>query len=608
MANNKITTTELDFDKIKTSLKTYLQGQSQFSDYDFEGSGLSVLLDVLAYNTHYNALYTNLAINEAFLDSASKRSSVVSQAKELGYTPHSATASTAVVDVVMINNQISAPAALEIPIYTPFSTQVDGKQYTFYTTQSHTATKSGNTYEFNNITLKEGSVIVSRSTVNNASNTSIVIPNTGVDLSTLRVIVNVDSQSTAFDTYTSSDNIIGLNESSLVYFVKEIDNQQYQIDFGDDIIGKALDVGNVVTLTYMVCNRDAPNGAQSFLYNGTLATNTESFVTTVSKAIGGSDVESIESIKWNAPHSYASQNRCVNVDDYRNTIIAHYPDIRAVNVWGGDIAVPPQYGKVFISIVPSTTELLSEDQKTYIIENIINPRKMLSTTPVIVDPTYIKIQLDVSFYYDPLQTTNNAGDLTTLVNQTITDYNTTHLTQFGSVFKYSKLSSLIDSTERSITSNVMSIKLHREVTPIFNVTSGYQISLGNPIYNSGVPEESAISSGFYCTESTEVCYIDDLPVEDKDVGSLRLFYYNAAGEKVIIRTCGSIVYSTGTISVDELNVTSLASEVSEWIIKPQSNDVASIRDQFVTIEPSYVTITPVIDGHGESYTFTSSRN
>ena len=606
MANNKITTTELDFDKIKTSLKTYLQGQSQFSDYDFEGSGLSVLLDVLAYNTHYNALYTNLAINEAFLDSASKRSSVVSKAKELGYIPSSARAATAVVDVTMINNQISAPTAITIPVYTQFITQVDGNQYVFYTTEAYTAINNSGTYEFTDVTIKEGSVLTFTYVVDD--NTVITIPNAGVDLSTLKVIVQPNAQSSAFDVYELSDTIINITGESKVYFVKETDGEVYQLEFGNNVIGKQLVNGNVVTITYFVCNKDLPNGASSFLYNGSLVSNTTSFVTTTSSAQGGTDVESIDSIKWNAPRAYTAQNRCVTVEDYKSIIKSMYPEAKSISVWGGEINIPPQYGKVFISVVPTSTDFLTQDQKTYIINNIISPRKVLTITPEIVDPVYLRIELSTAVYYDLQQTTRNSSDIETLVRGTINNYNATYLNDFGGVFKYSQIGRQIDAAEQSITSNITTIKLHREVTPVFNVTTGYTVNIGNPIYNSGVPEESVISTGFYSTDSSEVCYIDDVPVEGSNIGSLRLFYYNASGQKITIRTAGTIDYVAGVIDVQNINVTGLYSEKAEWIIKPQSNDVISIQNQFVEIDPSLVSITTIAETIPGSYTFTSSRN
>lgn len=615
MDNIKITTSELDFDAIKTSLRTYLQEQSQFQDYDFEGSALSTLLDILAVNTHYNALYTNLAVNEVFIDSASKRMSVVSRANELGYTPRSARCATAVVDVTMINTQIGAPTTIEIPAYTAFSGQIAGKPYTFYTTSSYVATRNDTSYEFAGVELKEGSVLTYSYTVGDSS--TFTIPNLGVDTTTLLVTVQENAETSTFDVYQLSDTIVNIDGTSPVYYIREIENEKYQLQFGNGVVGKALTAGNVVTVTYMVGNKELPNGIASFTYNGSSIVDTEVFVTTVTSAVGGAEAEDIDSIRVNAPRTYTAQNRCVTIDDYKTAIMALFSNISAINVWGGDKSTPPQYGKVFITIIPKDTATLTDDEKDYILDTILAPRKSLTVTPEFVDPTYIRISLDIAVYYNPQHTTRSASDIASLVQQTVVDYNNNNLNTFfspshnlsyGGVFKYSQLSRAIDATEHSITSNITTIALSRDLTPVYNVLYPYTIELGNPIYNSGVPEESFKTTGFYNTYSNEVCYIDDLPVESNDIGSLRLFYYNTSGEKVILRTIGSINYATGTVNIDSLIITSLYGESWSATIKPQSNDVVSVNNQFVQIDTSAVTITPIADYPLKPYTFTSSRN
>ena len=604
--NKKIQTTELDFDGIKQNLKTYLQGQSEFSDYDFDGSGLSILLDVLAYNTHYNALYTNLAINEAFLESASKRSSVVSKAKELGYTPNSAKCATAVVGVTFINNSLNAPSFAEIPRYSTFSSNINGSTYTFYTTESHVAQRSNNQYIFNNIEIKEGTYLEFRYTI--SAGTKIVIPNTNVDISTLRVYVQDDVESSTITTFNLADTIVNVGSTDPIYFIKELDNGLYEIEFGNGVVGKALSVGNIVDITYIVCNADAPNGAASFSYNGPLPGSSEAFVNTQTIAIGGGAAESIDSIKWNAPRMYAAQNRAVTADDYRVLINSMYPGIKSISVWGGESNNPPVYGKVFIAIVPNDGGVLEQADKDYILDDIINPRKALSVTPEFVDPEYIKIGLDVSFYYDPQMTTRNANDIASLVLQVLQDYNTTSLNTFGGVFKHSRLSTLIDQAEPSITSNITTVKLYKEIIPIFDTSATYNIQLSNPIYNSGVPEESISSTGFYCTDSEELCFIEDVPVPNSTTGNLALFYVNNSSQKIIVKTVGTVDYLSGTISIVNLTITGLLSTPLTVIIAPQSYDVVAARQQFAIIDFDFVTVTPVADISTQPYTFTSSRS
>lgn len=604
--NRKIQTTELDFDGIKTALKTYLQGQEQFSDYDFEGSGLTTLLDILAVNTHYNALYTNLAINEAFLDSAAKRSSVVSKAKELGYTPKSATASTAVVTVLMLNDQINAPTTVEIPVYSPFTTQVNGKNYTFYTTSSSTATRDGNQYIFSGVELKEGQFL--QNTYVYSSGAPIVIPNKNVDRSTITITVQENAQSTTLETYVESTTIINLDPTSLVYFIRELDDQTYQIEFGNDILGKSPSAGNVITISYLVCAQDAPNGASSFTYGNTLPTSTTAYVVTQTAAAGGAAPEDIESIRWNAPRAFTTQNRCVTLSDYQTIIKSMYTPTRSVSVWGGETANPPQYGKVFIAVVPQSMENLTTSEKNYVLEQIVNPRKPLSITPVIVDPTYLRLTVHTTFYYNPRLTTRSASDIQALVRQTIVDYNNTYLSEFGGVFKFSKLGTLIDASEPAITSNITTILLHREITPTYGILSEYKVNLGNPVYDSGVAEESILSTGFIPADTTQTCYIDDIPANDgTGTGTLRMFYLTTNNEKIFVKNVGIINYVKGLIEINDLNITRLAGEVFELKIKPQSNDVAGTQDQFVTIDPTEIVVNAVAESAYKSYEFTSSR-
>lgn len=607
MATNKrIQTTELDFDGIKQSLKSYLQGQDQFTDYDFDGAGLNVLLDVLAYNTHYNALYTNLAVNEAFLDSASKRSSVVSKAKELGYTPRSARASTAIVDVLFTNDAINAPTTIEIPRYTPFSTAVDGVNYTFYTTQAYSASRLENEYFFEGVEIKEGTQLSYRFVVENATQT-FTIPNPVVDTSTIRVLVQENAQTTAFEVYTASETILSINGTSKVYFLKELDNQYYALEFGDGVVGKQLSVGNVVTVEYLVCNADAPNGARTFQYGGAAPTNTNVGVATTTAAFGGSPAESIEAIKWNAPRSFASQNRCVTLDDYRSVIYSMYPNAQSINVWGGETNNPPTYGDVFISIKPTDREQLSDGEKQYILNDVLGPRRVVTIHPKFVDPEYLRVELSTNIYYNPSLASQSANDIVAAATSAITAYNSTNLSRFNGILKYSALMRAIDQADPSIVSNITTLKIRRDVTPVFNQLTEYTVDIGNPIYNSGVPEQSVVSTAISVLNTNRVAYIEDLPTEGSDVGRLRLFYY-VGSQKTYVRDVGTVTYSTGVISVTGLVITGLVDPTFTFTIKPQSNDIVSARNQIVNIDPSLLSVSAVIDTPAEQYKFTSSRN
>ena len=612
--NRKISTTELDFDAIKSNLKTYLQGQTQFSDYDFEGSSLSVLLDILAYNTHYNALYTNLAVNESFLDSASKRSSIVSRAKEIGYIPHSATSATAKVNIV-VSNTTSTPATLTIPALQAFTATVDGTTYNFYNTSDEVATLDGSTYTFTNVEIKEGTPLQFK--YGASDNTRYFIPNNNVDLSTVKVRVQENASSTTFETFVRDEDILELDGESKVFFVKEIDNQLYELEFGNDIIGKGIANGNIVTIDYMTTNKDEANGARLFSYNGVTLLGGTLAVSTVLSASGGSDIEDIESIRYNAPRYYTSQNRAVTIEDYKTIIFKSFPEAQSINIWGGEDNIPPQYGKVFIAIKPKSTDVLTASQKDVLINEILKNKNVVSITPELVDPTYINLEVTSTVYYNPNLTTRSLSDIKALIIAEINDYNDDHLESYDGIFKHSNLSRLIDTAEDSILSNITTIKLHREVEVNYNTNVTYEINLGNPIYHSGVPEQSISSHGFYIAGNSNIMYLEDLPDSDANTGVLRMYYIDN-NVKTYVRTFGTINYDTGSITMNELQISGLDltdSPVFELIVKPQSNDVVSIRNQLVQIPPENVIVNVIADkvamgdqAGNSNYIFTSSRN
>jgi hypothetical protein len=624
MANN-ITTSELDFDSIKANLKTFLQSQDKFKDYDFEGAGMNVIMDLLAYNTHYNALYTNLAVNESFLDSASKRSSVVSRAKEIGYIPKSSTASKAVVNIT-VKTTTTTPTSLTIPAYNQFETTVAGNSYTFYNPSAVTAFISNNQYVFTGVELIEGTPLNYSYTATDG--TRYILPNSNIDLDTLTVRVQDNASSARFNTYIRSEDILNLDATSQVYFVKEIEGQLYELEFGNDVVGKSLQSGNVVNMRYLTTNKDAANGARIFSYNGSTLLGGVVQVSTVTASYGGSDIEDIEAIRYNAPRAYTAQNRAVTVDDYKSLIYRKFPEADAVNVWGGEDNLPPQYGKVFISIKPKTTTVLTDNQKYYIKNTILKPNNVVSITPELVDPLYINVQVNTTVYYNPRLTKLSATEIANAVRQTIRDYNSTYLNSFNGVLKFSKLTAAIDGAEDSIVSNITTLTLHREVIPEYDIEKNYEVSLGNPIYCAGVPEDSVLSTGFYIYGREEIVYLSDLPVS-KTHGILRMFTKNEDGSRNYIKNLGTVElpnvdYVNGIINMPGLYVVgvdlsdpSANTTYSGWElqIKPQSNDAISIRHQLVTIPDGNINVQTKIDtvamgdmAGGANYNFTSSRN
>jgi hypothetical protein len=612
--NKRISVSELDFDNIKANLKEYLKGQDTFSDYDFEGSGLAVLLDVLAYNTHYNGIYTNLAVNEMFLDSASKRSSVVSLAKLLGYTPNSATCATATV-TLNITSPSTGPSVVSVPAYTQFNTTVDGNSYAFYTTQEYTAVGAATNYTIPNVLLTEGSPLTFKYTV--ASGVRYIIPNANVDLATVKVRVQENITSSTFYTYTVSTSVINADSTSKVFWVKEIDDGLYELTFGNGTLGKALENGNVVNISYFVSGLDAANGATLFSYDGsTLYTGANVSITTTSAASGGGMVEDISSIKFNAPRSYAAQNRAVTPDDYRALIYANFPEAASVAVWGGEDNDPPIYGKTYISVKPKTAGKLTLQQKSDILNTILETKNIVSITPEIVDAEYINIALNVTVYYNDRETGYTSTDMAAIVRQVILDYNDSDLQKFESVFRYSKLSRLIDAAEPAITNNITTVLLRRKLNPRYNISAEYNINVINPIFTSGVSEESVISTGFYIKGSEFLHYLTD-----DGVGNMVLYYRSVGtttqdSQKIVVdSSIGTVDYAAGKINIKNLNITGLADIDFEISIKPSSNDVISAYTQIAEIASDHLFVTAIPDKTangdlraGKNYTFTTSRS
>lgn len=612
MDNKRIKVTELDFDQIKSNLKSFLQSQSQFTDYDFEGSSLSILLDVLAYNTHYNAMYAHLALNESFLDSAAKRNSVVSHAKSLGYLPYSAKSARAYVNIT-VTSPNGLPNTLTLPAYSQFDTQIDGVNYTFFNRSAATTSKNltTNSYFFQSVEITEGTYLRNRYEANEG--VKYIIPNPGADLSTLQVTVQETSNSTTYYTYTHATNLTTVKSTDTVYFVSEIDDGLYEVYFGDGVLGKALMAGNIVTLSYMVSNASAPNKASDFIFNGTIGGGTV-IVSSASAAAGGSESESIDSIKLNAPRSFSAQNRAVTAEDYKTLLPQLYPNIESLNVWGGEENDPPQYGKVYISIKPESGETLTVTAKEYIKNQLLKNKNVVGIQPVLVDPEYLYISIQTNVYYNPLKTNKAPDTLKALVLDSILNYDNNELRQFGGLFRFSKLGRLIDLSDESITSNITNIRMAKTFYPSFSTPLQYTINYGNPIYSEGVAEESVRSSGFYVYGVDQMVYMDD-----DGLGNLRLFYLTGVGEKVIVTSItkvGTIDYTTGTIIISDQVpfLSSIDNSVTIYCV-PDSNDVLSLRNQLVRIKQTSISVDIIVDKvasgqftGGTNYIFSSSHN
>lgn len=607
--NKRISVSELDFDAIKNNIKEFLRGQDQFSDYDFEGSGLSVLLDVLAYNTHYNSIYTNLAVNELFLDSASKRASVVSLSKMLGYTPRSAKCAKAVVNATVVS-PTSSPDFVTIPARQEFLTSVNNVTYTFFNRSAATVSRNENgNYTFLNLELVEGTPLSFKYTV--APGNRYIIPNPNVDTETISVKVQENAESDIFENFVSSTSVLDALEDSRIYFLKEIDDGLYEVEFGNGVIGRQLENGNVITIEYFVSSLDAPNGASDFTYGGSAIAGSILSVTTVDRASGGSTSEDIDSIKYNAPRMYAAQNRAVTPDDYKSIILAKFSEAESVSVWGGEDNDPPVYGKVFVCVKPKSASVLTQLQKDFLLNNILRSRNIVSITPEIVDPEIIKVKVNSFVYYNPTETDKTPSDIETVVKDAIIDYSNNELAKFDKIFRFSKMSRVIDESDPSIVSNISSVAIHREITPFFNTSTEYKVNLINPISQDGGKQGEVFStSGFFIPNSTFVHFLDD-----DSLGNVRLYFVDNNFEKVIVNpTIGTINYELGIVEVRNLNIVSLSDPIFEMRFKLESYDVVSALNQVVEISKDLLTVQVIADSTangdlraGFNYQFNSIR-
>jgi hypothetical protein len=619
MASHKLNISELDFDNIKENLKRFLSNQNQFKDYDFEGSGMAVLLDLLAYNTHYLSYHTNVAVNEMFIDSADLRNSIVSLAKALGYTPSSATASYADINV-RVND--GTGGSITMPVATKFTTTVDGTSYSFVTSANHTIAPIDGVYEFKNIKIYEGTYVTFNYTENSSDvDQRFIIPSANADTTTLTVEVQNSATDTVIQTYNRATSITELDGDSKVYFLQEAEDGKFEVYFGDGIIGKKLDDGNIVRLKYVVTNKDAANGASTF----TLASNIQGFndftLTVNSNAANGADSETDASVKFHAPKFYASQDRAVTVEDYKVKVNQLYPNAHSISAWGGEDNATPYYGKVFISIKPKSGSNLTLTTKRDIV-NTLKKYSVASVRPEIIDPEITKIILTSTIKYDDRSTTKSADDIKTDVISNLESFNDNTLQMFDSMFRYSKLSETIDDTDNSILSNITKVKIRKSFTPSLDTSINYNVSFSNSFYNPHIGHASGmggvlLSSGFRVSNSNEIMYLDD-----DGNGNLRRFYNSTSttGLKVYVdNNAGTINYQTGEIKINALVITSVenirgsASTSIELTVQPQSNDIVPLRNQIIELDVANSSINVEVDtfvggsaNAGVGYSTTSS--
>ena len=614
---HRLDISELDFENIKGSLKRFLSNQTQFKDYDFEGSSMAVLLDLLAYNTHYLAYNANFVANEMFMDTAQLRSSVASLAKLVGYTPNSARAPIA--DLKLVIND-GTGSTITIPAGTKFSSAIDGLTYTFVTIGDHVVQPVDGVYTAQSLEVYEGTYVSYNYTFDSSDiDQRFLIPSDRADSTTISVAVQNSASDVTTATYTKATSITQLDGTSKVFFLQEAEDGQYEIYFGDGVIGKKLDDGNIVSISYVVTNKTEANAAKTFALQGSISGFTDVTITVNSEAQGGAEPESLPSIKTNSANFYASQDRAVTVEDYKVKTKQLYANVQSVSAWGGEDNDVPFYGRVYISILPTSGSNLTESTKSRIVTEL-KKFSVASVTPVIVDPEITNIILRSSIKFDQTATTKVSDAIKSDVITTITNYNANTLQSFDNMFRHSKVVGLIDDTDESILSNVTTVQLRKSFTPTLGSSQKYSVAFSNALYNPHSGHAMAgggilSSSGFKIDgNTTDVFFLDD-----DGNGNVRRYKMDGSARSYANSTQGTIDYSSGLVEINSLNVSNIenirgaASTVIEITVKPNSNDIVPIRNQVLEIDVANSSVTVEADtlvggsaNAGIGYTTTTS--
>ena len=603
--------TNLDFADLRNQIKDYLRVNSDFADFDFEGSNFSTLIDLLAYNSYITAYNTNMAVNECFLDSATLRENVVSLARNIGYVPRSSRSAQAVVnfsvDLSTNDTKVVTLKAGQVAVGNQ-----SGSNYIFSIPDDFVATTGDNNFAiFNNLRLYEGIYLQKQFKIDYSKpNQRFILPNANIDTTSIRVKVS----STTNEIYTLYDNILKVDSTSKLFLIQEIEDEQYEILFGDGIIGKKPPAGGIVTVTYIVTNGKLGNGAKNFSFVGILKDDTNSTVstgisilTTVQKAEMGDNVEDISSIKYLAPRIYSSQYRAVTANDYTGIIPFVYPNVESVTAYGGEELEPPEYGKVFISIKPKNGSFLSQITKDDISRQL-KQYSIAGIKPEIIDLKYLYIELDTSVYYNN-NATSDATELISSVTRTLTTYsNSADINSFGGRFKYSKIVGLIDDSARGVTSNITRVKMRRDIVPELNTFATYELCYGNAFYDQ--PNGYGIrSTGFTVSGIDGTLYLGDIPTAGTTVGKLVFFKLVNNLPLIVKNDAGTVDYVHGEINLDVVNITgaSLSSGVIEVEAIPDSNDVIALKDLYLqlSVPNSKVNALPDVISSGENTSATA---
>jgi hypothetical protein len=618
--SSQINATDLDFEEIGDNIKTYLKGQEKFKDYDFEGSNMSVLIDMLAYAGHIGGLNTNLAASEMFLDSAQLRKNVVSRAKDLGFTPASERATAAEIEVKLTNvananGTIPTENDMTLNRGHNFSTTLDGVSYNFVNASSVVPVRDNQVFTYGLVNIIQGQYITDSFVFDNQiKNAKFVLSNGRVDKSRLEISVNSNG---VVSKYSLSTDVSTITSASRVFYAQENEESFIEIYFGDDVLGKGLDDGDVISATYIAVDDIHADGAKIFTSTDTINGFSNATITTLTIAGGGAEKESIESIKFKATKFYTSQNRLVTLNDYKAKVQEYYPNADAVAVWGGEDNDPPQYGKVFITLKPQNSDYLSVVEKGTV-QRKLNQLNMLTVRPVIVDAEIVKILLTTVFKYNEADTTLSKGELETIVRNSIVSFDNTNLNNFDSIFRHSNLVKAIDETNVAILSNVTNVRLQKRKHLKISLTEGFNVLFGNGFYHPHDGHNKAAggiltSTGFKVEGDTVNNYFFD----DDGSGNVRRYSLDSGTRVFADQSAGTIDYASGKISIDAIKFTSTVnSDTSiDFTVVPSSSDVVAIRGSLVDISIDDIKVTAEVDtiSSGESsagvgFTSTSSTN
>ena len=618
--SSNLNITELDFEGISDNLKNYLKGQDKLKDYDFEGSTMSILIDLLSYASHIGAVNSNIAASELFLDSAQLRKNVVSRAKDLGFTPASETASKAIVEMTLSNvrnadGSIPTQNDMTLPRGAIFQTVFDGQPYNFVVPTSIKPTSEGTRFVYSNVELIQGTYATDTFIYDRQiKNSKFVLSNERVDKQ--HIVVSVNSGGTT-ESYTLSTDVSTITTESKVFYTQENEDAFTEIYFGDGTLGKELSDGDIITVTYVIVDSEHANGSKTFSQITAINGFTDSSILVQQEALGGGEKESIESIKFKANKFYTSQNRLVTLNDYKSKVSEYYPNADAIAVWGGEDNDPPEYGKVFLAIKPQNADYLSESEKTVVINNI-NKLNMLTVRPTIVDPDIVKILITTTFNYNKNVTQLSEGELETLVSNAIMDYDKNNLANFDAILRHSKLIQAIDNADDSILSNITNIRLRKNLKPTLGLEKGYTVAMGNTLFN---PHDghNKMSGGITSTTGFKVQgdSVNTFFFDDDGSGNIRRYYLSGSTRVYTDSTAGTVDYSSGKISIGAITITSTVNNDAsiDFTVIPNSNDVVATRGSLIDISLSDIKVNGVIDtiASGESsagvgYTSTSTSS